>query len=337
LPAKFYSVKYYNAGAYLQWQQKVLKKSTLTVGARFDHNSRFGSTFNPRVGVVVNLSKKSILKVMAGTAYLAPAPGSAYSYYGTFFTLDSGRTYKSNFFHLPNPALKPMTSGNAEISFRHYVSKSFSATLTGYFTSVRNIVEPDDDDTGLYNGKFLGWNVDYIEVFVNEGEETITGGSLQLDYKRNFNRGSIKAYGYFSYVTGTERADWIDENGEERSTTAEVDNNISNMMIKAGVDLQISDFSFSPRLIYVTDQHLGAFKNPEDPGDRQTIPGYTLLNINVGYKLGKTTLFVNVMNALNRKYKSVGIGMDLNNPNTGLFYGNNQDPIRINGGIRVAF
>ena len=336
ISAKFYSVKYYNAGAYLQIQQSVLKKTHLTLGARFDHNSRFGSTFNPRVGMVSNLSKKSILKAMVGTAYLAPAPSTAYAYYGTFYTLDSGKTYSSNFFHLPNPDLKPMISKNAEISFRQYIGKNLSATLTGYMTIVQNIIEPEADDSNLYNGKFLGWNVDYIEIFGNEGTETIMGGSFQLDYKKNFGRGSIKAYSYLSYVNGTEKAEWIDQDGVRQSGSAELDNQMSHVMLKTGMDLQLSNFSISPRLIHMSRQHLGSFINPENPMSRQTIPGYTLVNLSVGYKIGKPTLFINVMNALNTKYKSVGIGMDLNNPSTGLFYGNDQDPIRINGGIRVA-
>lgn len=335
LAAKFYALRYYNAGVYLQLQQKVFKHTNLTLGTRFDHNSRFGSTFNPRMGVVANISKKSVLKLMVGTSYLAPAPGSAYTYYGTFFTLDSGRTYHSNFFHLPNPNLKPMLSKNAEISFRQYVGKNFSAKITGYVTRVDNILEAQADNTDLYNGQFLGWGVDYIEIFVNEGRETITGGSLQLDYKKNIRKGSIKAYSYLSYASGNETVDYTDSDGVERSRDAEIDNNIARFIVKTGVDIQVSNFTFSPRMISMGNQRLGSFVNPENPMRRQTIPGYTTVNLSVGYTVGKATLFANVTNAFNQKYKAVGLGMDLNN-NTGLFNGNYQDPVRVNAGVRFV-
>lgn len=337
LPAKFYAVKYYNAGGYLQLQQQAGERIKLTLGARFDHNSRFGSTFNPRVGIVANVSGKTTLKAMAATAYLAPPPGSAYSYYGTFYTLDSGRTYRSNFMHLPNPGLQPMISHNAEVSLRQFFGKSFSVTADFYYTEVTNIVEPEADNTTLYNGKFLGWDVDYIEIFVNEGKEKIAGGSLQFDYQKRFNQTSLRAYAYLSLVNGTERVEWTDNNGVEREYDAEIDNQISHVTLKAGAELTIGNFSASPRIISMSRQNLGAFEDPENPDKRQTLPGYTLLNISMGYKLGKVQIFANIMNALNATYKAVGIGMDLTNPGTGLFYGNYQDPIRINGGLRLTF
>ena len=337
LQAKFYAVKYYNAGAYLQLQQRLGTKVKATIGSRFDHNSRFGSTFNPRIGLVVNLTDKTTLKGMVASAYLAPPPGSAYSYYGTFYTLDSGRTYRSNFMHLPNPGLKPMLSRNAEISLRQFFGKNFSVTADFYYTVVDRIVEPDADNTALYNGKFLGWDVDYIEIFVNEGREKITGGSIQLDYQKKFNGMSLRAYSYLSLVNGTEKVEWTDSDGIVRTRNAEIDNQISHVMLKAGAEFTVGNFSASPRMMLFSRQRIGAFVDPENPEKRQTLPGYTVLNISLAYKFGQFQLFANVMNALNTKYKAVGVGMDLTNPSTGLFYGNYQDPIRLNGGVRYTF
>jgi outer membrane receptor protein involved in Fe transport len=238
--------------------------------------------------------------------------------------------------HLPNPGLKPMHTRNAEVSLRQFFGSSFSVTVDLYYTWLKNIVEPEPDNTNLYNGKFLGWDVDYIEIFANEGEETITGGSIQLDYQKRFTGGSVRAYTYLCLVDGKEKVEWTDANGREMERFAEIDNQISHVMLKAGAELTMGNFSASPRIISIGKQHLSAFQDPENPDKRQTIPGYTLLNVALAYKLGKVQLFTNVMNALNTKYKAVGVGMDLNNPSTGLFYGNYQDPIRINGGLRFT-
>lgn len=336
LDAKFYPVKYYNTGGYMQLQQKAFREITFTVGARYDYNSRFGSTFNPRVGVVWNSSPKTTLKAIAGTAYLAPTTGSSYSYWGSFYTLDSGRSYQSYFFHLPNPKLKPMISRNAELSISQNIGKNFRATLTGYYTYVTNLLDfaSDEAHTNLYGGKFMDWNVDYIEVFINRGHQEIMGASLQLAYNRSIRKGSINAYSYASYVDGSEELYRMEDDGAERHFHVELDN-ISHWMIKSGVDLSVADFSLSPRLIWLSPQHLAGFTNTDTPEERQTIEGYTLLNLSLSYKLGKIALFTNVTNALNQKYKAVGPNMDLSNSNTELFYGNYQDPIRINGGLRV--
>jgi outer membrane receptor for ferrienterochelin and colicin len=336
LEAKIYSLRYYNAGGYMQVQQKLGAKATVTAGGRLDHNSRFGSTFNPRAGLVWNPSRTTTLKVMAGAAYLAPSPGNSYSYWGAFTTLDSGKSYQSNFLHLPNPNLKPMVSKNIEVSLRHYLGKNFSATLLGYYTRVTNIIDfaSDEGNTNLYGGKFMGWNVDYVEVFINRGREDLIGSSVQLAYNNNFHNGSVKAYSFISYIDGKQSLNQSDENGEERSVQVELAG-ISHFIVKTGVDLSIADFSFSPRLIWASDQHISGFTDPQNPGERQNIAGYTLLNISSAYKFGKISLFTNVTNALNQKYKAVGPNMDLTKQNTELFYGNHQDPIRFSGGLRL--
>jgi outer membrane cobalamin receptor len=338
IEAKIYSVRYSNAGVYLQLQQRIASTFTSTVGARYDRNSRFGSTFNPRVGVVWNATKRLIIKAMVGTAYLAPTPGASYSYYGSFHSPDSGRTYSSNFFHLPNPNLKPMRSTNMELSLGKYFGKNLNATITGYVTSVSNLIgyAADEGNTNIYDGKFLGWDVDYIKVFINQGHKELTGGSLRLEYNHSFRKGSLKAYSYLSYVDGIEEQSIIDANGLKQHIHTEVEY-ISNFIFKSGVELSIMNFSISPRLIWLGPQHLAGFEGGENGEARQEIDGYTLLNISLGYKISKTSLHLNIINALDEKYRAVGPNMDLNNQNTELFYGNHQDPIRFNFGIRVAF
>jgi len=335
LEAKIYTLKYYNVGGYMQVHHKFGDKATVTAGARLDRNSRFGSTFNPRTGLVWNPLRTTTIKIMGGAAYLAPSPESSHSYWGTFTTLDSGRTYHSNFFHLPNPKLKPMVSKNIELSLRHYFGKNFSATLLGFYTSVTNLVDfaPDEGNTNLYDGKFLGWDIDYIEVFINRGRQNIFGSTFQLVYNGAFQKGSIKAYSCLSHLHGEESLQHIDENGVKQSLQVEVEN-ISHFIFKGGADITIDNFSFSPRIIWVSDQHISGFVDPQNPNERQTIPGYTLLNISLAYKFGRVSMFTNVTNTLNQKYAAVGPNMDLTNKNTELFYGNHQDPIRINGGLR---
>jgi outer membrane receptor protein involved in Fe transport len=62
------------------------------------------------------------------------------------------------------------------------------------------------------------------------------------------------------------------------------------------------------------------------------------LNLSARYAFGKRfSVFINVSNALNRRYRSVSYGMDLTKKDTELFYGQPEDPIRIMGGLNYHF
>ena len=102
-----------------------------TLGARFEHNSRYGNTFNPRGGVIIEPTKKTSLEIFYGEAFLAPAPFEAYSHYGTFSgTKNSDGEYISTFMQLPNPGLKPQKTRSPEVNLTHKFTPAFVVTLT---------------------------------------------------------------------------------------------------------------------------------------------------------------------------------------------------------------
>ncbi|MEO7962034.1 MAG: TonB-dependent receptor, partial [Ginsengibacter sp.] len=63
-----------NFGGYLQYvvQTRLARKTNFTLGARYDHNSYFGSAFNPRIAVVNKPSENLTFKIQFGTAFRAP-------------------------------------------------------------------------------------------------------------------------------------------------------------------------------------------------------------------------------------------------------------------------
>ncbi|MBA3682395.1 MAG: TonB-dependent receptor [Bacteroidetes bacterium] len=334
IEATFFSVHYNNSGVYSQLQYTPNKKLAFTLGGRYDYNTRYGSTLNPRVGMVASLSKSTTFKFLSGTSYLAPTPGTAYSYYGSFSTSDSGKTYQSYFMHLPNPNLEPMHVYNAEFSLQQRFLKRFQVQLTGYTTLYTNIIElaSDAETTKLYNGKFMGYDVDYIEVYVNVNKQQNTGGSLRMEYSQPLKKGRLDVYGTVSYVDGKVQVTDLDDGGDNREVS-EIDF-ISPFMFKGGTDLILDKFSFSARCIVSGKQRI--YTDDEATQKRQTIDGYTVVNASIGYKIGKVSLFVNVSNLLNSHYKNVSYSMNLSDPNTPLFRGNWQDPLRINGGIKIT-
>lgn len=336
LDAKFYTLRYRNIGTYLQVQYSPIEKVHFTFGARYDVNSRYENTFNPRAGVVYRPDNKTTIKALYGTAFLAPTTFDCYAYYGAFETADSGRSFRANFMHLPNPNLQPITSKNAEVSINHYFTNNLSVTLDGYYTVLSGLHEFADDNksTHLYNNMFNGMQVGYVEVFVNQTRQVNYGGSIQLNCKHSIGKLLLNSFLSVSHTNG------FDDYSQKDPTLGKVKLEfISPFSIHAGTDLKAGKFSCSPRLILLGRQNLTGISNATTSiRKRQTIPGYALMNVSLRYNIiKKLSVFTNVSNALNQHYKSVGFNMDLTKKNTELFYGQYEDPIRIMGGLNFTF
>jgi outer membrane receptor for ferrienterochelin and colicin len=332
LPAVFHIIHYTNIGTYLQGQYAATNKVNFTFGVRYDINSDYGNTVNPRLGMVYTPFDKTTIKALYGSAFLAPSPADSYLQYGSFDTSDSGRTYHSNFLHLPNPGLKPITSRNSELSIRQYFSDNFSITLDGYYTELINLHANADDNksTHLYNNTFAGASVNYIEVTVNQGKQVSYGGNIELNYKSSIGRIKLNSYASLSYTTGR----IIPLSGHPAQPEF-----ISPFIFHLGTDLIFGKFTCSPRLTLMGRQNLTGFSDTTSSTmKRQTIAGYALLTISLRYALSKKyVFFVNINNALNQDYRSVGPNMDLDDKQTQTFYGQHEDPIRILGGFNFNF
>ena len=338
LAAPFYNIQYNNLGAYAQGQYEPCSGVAITIGARYDRNSRFASSFNPRLGMVFNLSKTSTLKILYGRAFRAPTPSDSYTQYGSFETHDSGRTYHSHFMHLPNTGLKPVRSHHAEFNLEKQFSDNLVLSIDGYYTYLSGLYAFADDNTstGIYNNRFNGIPVDFIQVFINSDRQKNFGGSFQLKWKKSFPGFSASSHLSLSYVNGLKEQGLAED--EETTKDMQLDF-ISPVMIHLGSDIKAGKFSFSPRLLIMGKQHIaGIGDTTRNIIQRQTIAGYALLNVAFRYQLSsRATLFANVINALDQRYRSVSFNMDLTKKETELYHGQPQDPIRIMTGINFNF
>jgi outer membrane receptor protein involved in Fe transport len=338
LPAPFYIIKYFNLGSYFQGQYAPVRQLSFTLGARYDHDSQYGSSFNPRLGIVFKPLPKTTIKALYGSAYLAPAPSETYLQNGSFITADSGRTYHSSFLHLPNPNLAPTRSHNFELNIRQYITDNLTVTADGYYTVSTGLHTFEDDNlsTNLYHNIYNGIPVDYVEVYINEGMQQTYGGSLQFNLKHSVGNLLFNSYASLSYVNGEIDDPTNDPKIGLYDTQLPF---ISPFMFHIGTDLQVGKFTFSPRLLLMGRQNLPGARDTLGSDIRlQTISGYALLNLSARYEFGKRfSVFVNVSNALNQHYRSVGYNMDLYKKDTELFYGQPEDPIRVMGGINFHF
>jgi outer membrane cobalamin receptor len=333
IAAKYYTLAYNNVGSFLQAQYNPVKKLAITLGGRYDYNSRFGSAINPRLGLVYNHSSKTTLKALYGTAYWAPSPHVTYEQYGSFFSPDSGRTYSSYFWHLPNPGLKPTTSQTFELSLNQHVNQHINFILTGYYTRINGLIAgtSDNGNTNLYNNRFLGYPVGYIEVPVNAGVQQNYGGNLQMNSVFTIGGSRFNAWSSLSWVDGTVM---------EYATPAKLSkveiSLIAPWQFRAGIDGSSGDFTYSIRLLRSGRQRITGFENPAQPYSRQQIQGYTLVNAAASYTLkNRFTFFVKAQNVLDQRYRLVGPA-DVNDTEISTFVGTLQDPLRVMGGLTLS-
>lgn len=338
LPAQFYYVKYYNVGGYLQAAWSPSEKIHFTVGSRYDYNSRYGSAASPRMGLVYQPSGKTTVKVLYGNAFFAPSASDSYIQYGSFMTADSGRSYSSSFLHLPNPNLKPVKSKNVELNIRQDLSKNFVLTFDVYYTFLKGLLKFSDDNesTHLYNNMFNNIPVGYVEVFTNNNRQMSYGGSIQLNWKYAAGKIKLHSYASLSYVNGKVEEGLTEQHESEKDKELDF---IAPFMVRIGTDLRAGKFTCSPRITFMGRQHISGIQDTTGTVlTRQTLPGYALMNIAFRYNATKKmSVYVNVSNALDQRYRNVGFNMDLNKTNTELMHGQPQDPIRIMGGFSFAF
>ncbi|HEX5754826.1 MAG TPA: TonB-dependent receptor [Arenimonas sp.] len=102
-----------DSGLFAEYQRRtgLWGDTVFTLGARYDRNSVYGSSFNPRLGVVLHPGEAWTAKLLYGSAYRAPTPFELFS---------------SSPVRLPNPDLQPERMRALELSLAHAGARSLS-------------------------------------------------------------------------------------------------------------------------------------------------------------------------------------------------------------------
>jgi iron complex outermembrane receptor protein len=320
-------LRYSNSGGYAQMQYTPRRRVTLTLGARGDYNSRYGGTFNPRLGLVGQPTDGTTVKVLYGTAFLAPSPYQAYSHYGSFTSTDGGRTYTSGYWHLPNPDLEPQRKQTVEANVLQMLGRNFQFSGALFYSRFSNLIQTYGPD-GTVGGSYLGWPVDYIDYTVNEGHAVAYGTTLGFDYLRSFGAARrFEARAAASFVDGRRSA--RDGTGETSVPTGAM----APIQVRFGADVDWDGWRVAPRLSLVGAQRVLATAEAPGPPERRTLPGFATLDVNVRRDLFKTVnAFVTIENAFDRRYRNI-------NPyaytNTQELIGAPQNPRRISVGLSL--
>lgn len=311
-----FNLNYFNIGSYFQLQYQVYKKLTLTAGTRFDYNSSYKSTLNPRIGLVYKPIRQLTIKLLYGQAYLSPSPFKSYQHFGSFSPLmnsDGDVTgLESYYFFLPNPDLEPEKRVSYDTYLMYQINSNLAISLNTYFGQISNLISTTGTDTITFHNIPVYW----VETLTNHGNSTAYGGTARIDYKGILgNTMQLNLFAAYSFSDGN-----ISDNPLIYS---------AKHTIKSGLDFSYKNkINLYTKFAYRTGSHyiFSTFDSPimNDP--------FLLITTTLNYKIinkdkMNAGLFLEITNLLNSKYYNVG-------ENFGL---TPQDPIRINLGLKLSF
>ena len=326
----FVKLHYNNIGAFGEGRYTVRPSLIVTASARADHNTRFGTTFNPRVGLVAHVDSDTTVKVLFGTAFLAPSPYQEYQHYGSFLTNDGGQTYTSSYWHLPNPDLRPQHKRAVEVNLARALGADMSVSTSAFYSRFTDLIQPTDPDQA-HAGTYHGWPVDYIDFPVNEGRETVYGGNVTWKLLKPLGgRRRLGAHVGLSYADGRI---WPQAETEAGLPIG----GMAPLSARAGLDIDWDDWTLAPRVTGFGRQRFLATQTAASGAmDRRTLAGYWTADLTVrrAHVLKHVDAFATAKNLFDARYRTLN---DRAYINAEEFLGIPQNPRRLTVGFDLHF
>lgn len=155
-------------GFFIQDEWDIAEDWYLVVGGRYDHYDDFGSTFNPRCGLVWTFDQENagIMKFMYATAFKAPV---------------FSQLYHNSSALQGNPDLDPEELESYEVGLGYVFQDKLKTSLTAFMLKTDDLIEPVATPGGF-------------REFQNVGETDSYG--LELESKYEFTKNNYLYVGY---------------------------------------------------------------------------------------------------------------------------------------------
>ncbi len=252
-----------------------LDRFRFNLGVRYDENSIYGSSINPRLSVIFKPNDKGALKLTYGEAFQEPAPLNLWGGW-------SGRR--------SNPDLKPEKARNIELIWM-YNMDFLLHDISTYYAHYENVIKEEAENAGTRYVYGFEYRLKY--QFPNP-----IPNSPRICCYANYSYTVSKSSIYFNHSPG--------ENLAPRWEKGETDlGDIAPHKVQLGVNLPVTKyFNLNLRGLYVSERELYS-RNVMRPQGK--IDDYSLLNGTVSFKYNNWLLSLKVENIFDHEYLHPGI------------------------------
>ncbi|TAN49727.1 MAG: TonB-dependent receptor [Methylococcaceae bacterium] len=324
LPVKMQYFGYENIGTYLQWSANWTSMLSTTAAIRYDGNSIYPNTVNPKLGLVFKPVDKVVAKLLYGTAFLAPSPMFSREHYGSFSGQQNAQgQYSGDFFNIPNPALKPETIDTVEFNTDYQITDQLTLGVSAYANWLDGIISPTLTPTPVSH-YIPGGFIATTQHNDNIGNSIAYGGDLHFNYQKQFSGSVLKLWGNYSHADGA-----LSRSDSGFSTGLP---DVAAHKVKLGLTYTLQDkYTITPKLYWIGATNSWQTQ-ANDPAELQNVPSYVRLDLYLSAKVMKNlSLFLNVSNLLDQRYYNTGDRYD-----SSLVY-SPQDPRIVSGGFIYQF
>lgn len=153
-----------------------------TLGMRLDHHTRYGSSYNPRLGAVWKPADKHLFKLTYGRAFREPSSEESLQYYGSFDGTVSNGLYEGQEFRVPNEDLKPERARSVGLVWEWRPTHDLNLVTNLYHSRVTGLIVTRydmPDDTSFVPGAILK----NPSAKVNAGRQRQMGLDLAVQWR----------------------------------------------------------------------------------------------------------------------------------------------------------
>ncbi len=289
IEAPIFNIQWTNKALYLQDQIALSENLQLSLAGRYDQNSEYGSTFNPRFALI-HSTEEMTHKLIYSQAYLAPSNYQKYKMYGNPLVSNGDGTYTTPRFRVANPDLKPEKSKNIEYDMDWFLTQNDQLSFSMYYSTIKDIISNEEFLPEKAN--FIP-NTTIIETVgaANSTKAVLYGGDIGYQGHSYFAGYDVSYWANYSYI-----------DGKIKYTYDYTIPYSSKHVFKGGGTLRYGDWRFSPSLRWVSPIQSA----PYDNGIVATVNGHLITNIFSSYDVDKRTkISLKVDNLFDEHYYGV--------------------------------
>ncbi|MEW6557516.1 MAG: TonB-dependent receptor [Elusimicrobiota bacterium] len=253
--------------------QKIFEfnKLSLTPGIRYDYNSVYKETTNPRLVAVYQLADSIKLSATVGKAFRAPT-------FDDLYWPDEG-------WAKGNPNLKPEKSVGCDFGVEHRLRDILVSKITMFYSDVKDFIQWDPD-------KNFVWTPLNADVFSKGIELTLENSSIK-NLTQNLNYTFLESKGKLSEDVSNIPDDWY------YKTLQYTPKHRLNYCLNYSAPAEIKT------KLGVEYTHKQEWKDWKYKGGTEhKLPGYTLVNLRLSKKILQAEVYFSCENIFDKRYVS---------------------------------